>query len=240
MTSSLSTPRPADRFAGAHASGPREQALLRRCSPPAPGPGRNTGRARIGSTGCLLLAVMAAAPAVAGGPSSPGRAAPWQAEAPVPAVSGRVAGPKHLEYDAAMERLEEALPAGWRTEWLDRLRLAFADEAVEVHATNTHSHGDVRVRALDLKRKRNVFTMAWRPSDGKFTCRILLNTEQVAACPGVERLSTSQSDPLKTGFIFDASQDQERALAGAPLGGRCYRGRRRLTATYGIGRRGTP
>jgi hypothetical protein len=86
MTSSLSTPRPADRSAGVHASGPREQALLRRCSPPAPGPGRNPGRARIGSTGCLLLAVMAAAPAVAGGPSSPGRAAPWQAEAPVPAV----------------------------------------------------------------------------------------------------------------------------------------------------------
>lgn len=147
------------------------------------------------------------------GRSAAPRAAP-RAKAPEPAVSRTPSRPKHLEYDAAMERLEETLPAGWRTEWLERLRLAFEGEAVEVHATNTHSHGDVRVRALDLKRKRNVFTMAWRPSDGKFTCRILMNTEQVAACPGVERLSTSQSDPLKTGFIFDASQDQERALAG--------------------------
>jgi hypothetical protein len=122
--------------------------------------------------------------------------------------------PEHQQFDAAMEQLEESLPTGWRTEWLERLRLAFQGGAVEVHATETRKHGDVRVRGLDLKRQRNLFTMAWRPSDGRFSCRILINEDQVADCPGVEMQSSSRTDPLPTGFIFDASQDQETSING--------------------------
>lgn len=122
--------------------------------------------------------------------------------------------PEHQQSDAAMEQLEESLPSGWRTEWLERLRLAFQGGGIEVHATETRKHGDVRVRALDLKRQRNLFTMAWRPSDGRFSCRILMNKDQVADCPGVEMQSSSRTDPLPTGIIFDASQDQEAAING--------------------------
>ncbi len=122
--------------------------------------------------------------------------------------------PEHQQSDAAMEQFEESLPSGWRTEWLERLRLAFQGGALEVHATETRKHGDVRVRALDLKRQRNLFTMAWRPSDGRFSCRILMNEDQVADCPGVEMQSSSRTDPLPTGIIFDASQDQEAAING--------------------------
>lgn len=125
-----------------------------------------------------------------------------------------VALPGHLKFDAAMERLEESLPSGWRSEWLERLRLAVQGRALEVHATETRKHGDVRVRAHDLKRPRNLFTMAWRASDGRFSCRILLEEDQVAGCPGVEMQAPSATDPLKTGFIFDASQDHEAAFEG--------------------------
>jgi hypothetical protein len=87
MSSSLSRPRLADRPAAAHAPDPRP--ARRRCSPRAPDEGRSGPTLRWGrlpAAGCLLLAVAAAAPAGAGGPSSPGRPVPWQAEAPVPAV----------------------------------------------------------------------------------------------------------------------------------------------------------
>jgi hypothetical protein len=122
--------------------------------------------------------------------------------------------PTHLKSDTAMELIEENLPSGWRSEWLERLRLSFQCETLEVHATNTRTYGDVRIRALDLKRQRNLFTMAWRPSDGRFSCRILLEEAQVADCPGVEMQAPSQCDPLKTGFIFDASQNHEAAFEG--------------------------
>jgi len=124
----------------------------------------------------------------------------------------RVVLPIHLKTDAAMEQLEESFPSGWRTEWLERLRLAFQGDTLEVHATETRKHGDVRIRALDLKRQRNLFTMAWRPSDGRFLCRILIEEAKVADCPGVEMLSPSQSDPLKTGFLFDGGQNHEVAF----------------------------
>ena len=132
----------------------------------------------------------------------------------VGATPNRATLPIHLKSDTAMELLEESLPSGWRTEWLERLRLAFQGETLEVHATEARKHGDVRIRALDLKRQRNLFTMAWRPSDGRFSCRILLKEAQVADCPGVEMQAPSQSDPLKTGFLFDASQNHEAAFEG--------------------------
>jgi hypothetical protein len=122
--------------------------------------------------------------------------------------------PSHLQFDAAMEQFEESLPTGWRTEWLERLRLGVQDKALELHATATGKHGDVRVRALDLNRPRNLFTMAWRPSDGRFSCRILLDEDLVVACPGVDLQRPSRSDPLKTGFIFDAGRTHEAAFEG--------------------------
>lgn len=87
MTSSLSTFRLADHPAAGHHPGPHP--VLRRRSGPAPDEGRSgpaPGRTRAAATGYLLLAAAAAAPAMAGQPVAPGRPAPWQAEAPVPAV----------------------------------------------------------------------------------------------------------------------------------------------------------
>ena len=122
--------------------------------------------------------------------------------------------PSHLKSDAAMEKIEESLPTGWRTEWLERLRLAIPSDGLEVHATETGSHGDVRVRAVDLKRQRNIFTMAFRPGDRRFSCRILLSEEYMNGCPGVEIRPPSGTDPLPTGFIFDPGASREAAFEG--------------------------
>lgn len=115
---------------------------------------------------------------------------------------------KELETEISMEKIEDDLPDGWPTDWLLQLKTQLPADSMEVHATATGPRGDVRVRALNLKRARNVFTMQWQPTKERFLCRILLDE---AACPGVMVRRGDANNPLKTAFSFDGSNPSAQA-----------------------------
>ena len=118
---------------------------------------------------------------------------------------------KELEPEISMERIEGDLPSGWPTDWLQQLKTQLPADLMEVHATATGPRGDVRVRALNLKRARNVFTMQWQPTKERFFCRILLDEAHVQACPGVIVRRADANNPLKTAFSFDGSNPSAQA-----------------------------
>jgi hypothetical protein len=118
---------------------------------------------------------------------------------------------KQLEPDSAMESIEDDLPEGWPSELLLHLRTQAPTPALEVHEKATQPRGDIRVRVLDTRRVRNVFTMKWRPQQGYFSCRILLLQNQIEGLIGVCNVRRV-NDPLPTAFDFDAALDTQRAI----------------------------
>lgn len=118
---------------------------------------------------------------------------------------------QELETEISMEKIEDDLPDGWPTDWLQQLKTQLPADSMEVHATATGPRGDVRVRALNLKRARNVFTMQWQPTKNMFLCRILLDEAHAQACPGVIVRRADANNPLKTAFSFDGSNPSARA-----------------------------
>lgn len=118
---------------------------------------------------------------------------------------------KEFEQDVSMEKIEEDLPGGWPSEWLQQVKTELASDAMEVHSTATPPRGDVRVRALNLARTRNVFTMQWQPAKEVFLCRILLDAALLHGCPGITIRTADAYGPLKTEFAFNGSDRSARA-----------------------------
>jgi hypothetical protein len=112
---------------------------------------------------------------------------------------------KEFKQEISMEKIEDDLPAGWPSEWLQRIKTELTSGALEVHATATPPRGDIRVRALNLKKKRNIFTMKWQPTKEVFLCRILLDAALLQGCPGITIRTAEAYGPLKTEFDFNGS-----------------------------------
>lgn len=138
-------------------------------------------------------------------------AQPAHLPAQVPNVLRMPRERRTLEADSAMESIEDDLPEGWPSDLLLRLRTNPPTPALEIHATATQPRGDVRVRVLDTRRVRNVFTMAWKPRLRSFRCRILLDPNQVEGQSGVSNVQ-QQADSLPTAFNFDADQETAQAI----------------------------
>jgi len=103
------------------------------------------------------------------------------------------------------ERFSESLLGDCPQETVNAIYEALeSDLAAQVHHTKTNG-GDVRVRALDIARQRNIFTMYWQARKEVFFCRIFLKLEEVVGA-GILNVTASRHDPLPTEFKFDCSQ----------------------------------
>lgn len=75
----------------------------------------------------------------------------------------------------------------------------------EVHFTRTNG-GDLRVRVFHMDKSQNVFTMAWRPSQKTFLCRLYTSVEPflLPQIPAIENPQgpASDSEPLRCEFHY--------------------------------------
>lgn len=111
-----------------------------------------------------------------------------------------------VESDFYSERFLESLPSECPEETVAAIKESFEDDAAaQVHHTKTHG-GDLRVRALNATRRRNIFTMYWQPKNQLFFCRINLALGNVGGAGVVEVVASPEYEPLPTTFKFDCSQ----------------------------------
>lgn len=111
-----------------------------------------------------------------------------------------------VESDFYSERFLESLPSECPEETVAAIKESFEDDAAaQVHHTKTHG-GDLRVRALNAPRPRNIFTMYWQPKNQLFFCRINLAPGNVGGAGVVEAIASPEYEPLPTTFKFDCSQ----------------------------------
>jgi hypothetical protein len=111
-----------------------------------------------------------------------------------------------VESDFYSERFLESLPSECPEETVAAIKESFEDDdAVQVHHTKTHG-GDLRVRALNTPRPRNIFTMYWQVDNELFRCRIKLEPNNVDGAGVVNVKASSAKEPLPTTFWFDCSQ----------------------------------
>lgn len=111
-----------------------------------------------------------------------------------------------VESDFYSERFLESLPSECPEETVVAIKESFEDDAAaQVHNTKTHG-GDLRVRALNAPRRRNIFTMYWQPKNQSFFCRINLAPGNVGGAGVVEVVASPESEPLPTTFWFDCAQ----------------------------------
>lgn len=118
------------------------------------------------------------------------------------------------ESDISLERIEDDLPDGWPTDLLEKMRVLFNNANVEVHATATGARGDVRVRVNDLRRPRNVFTMAWQPRLNKFQCLILNHNEALLTTPGIHQVKPAKDNTRLIRFKWHAADQPDAAING--------------------------
>jgi hypothetical protein len=111
-----------------------------------------------------------------------------------------------VESDFYSERFLESLPSECPEETVAAIKESFEDDAAaQVHHTKTNG-GDLRVRALNAPRRRNIFTMYWQPKNQLFFCRINLAPGNVGGAGVVEAIASPEYEPLPTTFKFDCSQ----------------------------------
>lgn len=104
------------------------------------------------------------------------------------------------------ENFLESIPEDCPQETVDSIYSAFgADPNVQIHHTRT-AGGDLRVRALNTQKPRNVFTMYWQTRKDTFFCRIHLPLANVTGPGIVDAKNSSLKEPLRTSFSFDCSQ----------------------------------
>jgi hypothetical protein len=99
----------------------------------------------------------------------------------------------------------ESLTTGCPKETATAIYEAFAELPEAVHHTKTNG-GDLRIRALNAPRRRNIFTMYWQPKSQLFSCRINLSPENVGGAGMLEVNACPEYEPLPSSFKFDCSQ----------------------------------
>jgi hypothetical protein len=119
--------------------------------------------------------------------------------------------PQNLTADAEMEsnfygeRFLESLPSDCPEQTVQAIYDAFEEMPLaEVHHTKANG-GDLRIRACNKPKVRNIFTLYWQPRNQVFLCRILLSPENVVGAGIVKAQASTPPEPLPTTFKFDCS-----------------------------------
>lgn len=111
-----------------------------------------------------------------------------------------------VESDFYSERFLELLPSGWPDETVTAIKETFEDnDAAQVHHTKTNG-GDLRVRALNIRPRKNIFTMYWQSRNQIFSCWINLAPSNVGGAGVLGIKACSKRKHLTTTFNFDCSE----------------------------------
>lgn len=113
-----------------------------------------------------------------------------------------------VESDFYSERFLELLPSEGPEETVAAIKGSFEeDAAAQVHHTKTHG-GDLRVRALKGRPRRNIFTMYWQSRNQMFSCWINIAPSNLggAGVFGVKAFTNRKN--LTTTFKFDCSKPE--------------------------------
>jgi len=104
------------------------------------------------------------------------------------------------------ENFLESIPEDCPQETVDAIYTTFGSNPnAQIHHTKT-SGGDLRVRAINVPKPRNVFTSYWQVRKDVFFCRIHLPLANVNG-PGIlDAKESAPKEPLRTTFLFDCTQ----------------------------------
>lgn len=112
----------------------------------------------------------------------------------------------HVDSDYYGEEFLEMLPSECPEDTAAAIYQHFSDlPELQIHHTKTNG-GDLRIRALNMPRNRNFFTMYWQSQNELFSCRTLLSKNSVEGLGILEVKSSPKNEPLPTTFKFDCTK----------------------------------